>query len=260
MKAGSRIMLSWVGILVVVLNAGCLQLPEPIHAAHSTAWQPEIVARFTDDPIVLDGKLDDVAWTHASVYPLYMTDAETRSGKNVEELSYAMFAWDNRYFYAAVSCEDSDVVAEAEADQEAHWKLGDTVELFIKPSSSTWYWELYGTPAGKKANYFIPGRGRLWLDSFMDYECAFKVAAYIEGSLNEWRDTDKGWAVEMAMPIEALVEQGDPFGEGEAWTALITRVNYSRTIPRMEMSSWPPLPKRDYHLIEHYAPLHLVKE
>jgi hypothetical protein len=53
----------------------------------------------------------------------------------------------------------------------------------------------------------------------------YKSAVWIDGTLNDARDRDKGWAVELALPWSAFVERsgkGRPTA-GEEW-----RINFSR--------------------------------
>lgn len=250
----------WVAMgLALVLVCGCRHPQVSGGTMVEEPARPVIVARHTAVPVVVDGKLDDAAWRNASVYPLMFTAAERKVGTRLQETGYAMLAWDDTHLYAALKCDDSDVVAEGGGDQLSQWKLGDTMELLLKPAAATWYWELHATPAGRKSSIFIPGRGRFWLDSAFDYTCGLSVAADVVGTINHWEDEDKGWSVEMAMPIANLTERGDAFGQGTHWTVLITRVNFSRTLSNKEFSMWPPMPCLDFHLTEHYATLSLVK-
>jgi hypothetical protein len=137
--------------------------------------------------------------------------------------------------------------------------MGDLMELFLKPEDHTWYWELYATPRGKKTSFWFPGRGRLGLESCYKYECGLRVAAQVQGTLNNWQDKDIGWTVEVAMPIKDLTARGEKFGPGARWTILVARYNYSRYLPWVENSATSQLSKTNYHLLEEYRPLKLVK-
>ena len=143
-----------------------------------------------------------------------------------------------------------------------HYKMGDLCELFLKPADKTWYWELYATPLGKKTTFWFPGRGRTGLPSnFTDYSSGLKVGAQVNGTLNKWEDKDAYWTAEMAMPIKDLTARGEKFGPEADWRILVARYNYSRYSKRQgpEHSTVPQLSKVNYHLLEEYAKLKLIK-
>ena len=111
----------------------------------------------------------------------------------------------------------------------------------------------------KKTSFWFPGRGRLGLPSVEDYKCGLGVAAQCNGTLNDWRDKDKSWTAEMAMPISDLTTRGDKFGPQADWRILVSRYNYSRYLSEKELSMMPKLSETNYHLLEEYAILRLVK-
>ncbi len=120
--------------------------------------QYEVTARYTAVPVVIDGVLDDPAWENAQVYKLSFSKDRDNE---LEEKGSAMVAWDSDYLYAGFKFYDSDIVALGEEDQIHHYRMGDVAEVFLNPAGQTYYRELYVTPAGNKAHFFIPGRGRL---------------------------------------------------------------------------------------------------
>ncbi len=218
-----------------------------------------LVAKFTATPVALDGNLDDAAWKKAEKYKLRLPADKAAEGKKLLEPGEVMLAWDDNFFYVAASLADSDVVAEGDEDQLHHYRMGDLIELFLKPDDQSWYWELYATPKGKKTSFWFPGRGRLGLESCYKYDCGLRVAARVDGTLNDWQDKDKGWTVEMAMPIADLTARGETFRPGSKWSILVARYNYSRYLPWVENSATSALSRTNYHLLEEYRPLKLVK-
>jgi hypothetical protein len=220
-----------------------------------------MVAQYTSTPIKLDGSLDDPAWQSAEVYPMYLPGDMTKQDYEPVESGEVRLAWDDNYFYVGVKYYDSDIVAEGKKDQLPHYQLGDLCEVFLKNDSFTWYWELYGTPLGKKTNYFFPGWGRLGLPSMSDYKSGLKVAAQVKGTVNNWKDKDESYTVELAMPIKDLTALGGAFAPGEPWRILVARYNYSRYIKKQgpELSTSPNLSAANYHLIKEYARLCIEK-
>jgi hypothetical protein len=233
-------------------NDGSAQPPPPM----------TMQALFTASPVHVDGKLDDAVWKKATVYPMRLPlNQEVKD--SLQGNGEVQLAWDKKFFYVAVRFTDDDIVAEGKEDQLHHYKMGDLCELFLKSDDHTWYWELYATPLGRKTAFWFPGRGRVGLPSgFEDYRCGLRVAAQFSGTLNDWRDKDTGWTAEMAMPIADLTAHGETFGLDDGhWRILVARYNYSRYLPCQgaELSSVPRLSTANYHLLEEYAILKLVR-
>ncbi len=254
------------GLLLLAMTGCATSRP----GAPNSPQHPVMEAAHAKDPIKLDGKLDEAVWKRARPYPLQLA----QSGSELDRLhsprlaagdprplegGTVRLAWDDRYLYVGVQFTDSDVVAEANSDQHHQYNFGDTAELFLKPENQTWLWEMYATPAGHKTTFFYPGAGQAFLPSAANYHSRLKVAAHVNGSLNQWRDRDEGWSAEYAVPLEELKEVGQPLTPDTPWLILISRYNYSRYLPAKELSSTPRQPYPAYKLVDYYARLKLVK-
>jgi hypothetical protein len=246
---------AWLGVAgSVALLTGCVCMCKGAKA------RPEMTAHYTSVPVTVDGDLNDPAWKTAQVYPLSFSVADkTTLGTEVTEAGEARICWDDNYFYLGVKFYDSDVVAEGKEDQLHHYLMGDVAELFLKPVDKTWYWEMYVTPAGRRTTLWFPGRGRLGLKSCEDHPGNLRVAALCQGTLNKWEDKDTSWTGEMAVPIKELTARGETFGVGSHWTILVSRYNYGAYLSNKELSMTPRLSQTNYHLLEEYAILNLVK-
>jgi len=246
---------AWLGAAgSIALLTGCACL------CQKAKPQAVMTARYTAVPVTVDGDLNDPAWKDAQVYPLSFSVAEKATlGTEVTEAGEARICWDDKYFYLGVKFFDSDIVAEGKDDQLHHYQMGDVAELFLKPAGKTWYWEMYVTPAGRRTTLWFPGRGRLGLKSCEDNPGNLRVAALCHGTLNNWEDKDSFWTGEMAVPVEELRKGGEPFGAGARWTIMVSRYNYSRYLSNKELSMAPRLSQTNYHLLEDYAILNLVK-
>lgn len=260
---------------LILVAAGCCTCPkanpccksggqEACPAARESAKPAEravMAAKFTAMPVKIDGNLDDPVWKDAKVYPLHLgADAEV-GGVTLQEPGEACLAWDDKFLYVGVKYTDSDIIAEGDKDQLHHYLMGDLAEVFLKPASNTWYWELYVTPRGNKTHLWFAGRGRMGLKSAEDNSMEMHVAAQNQGTLNDWRDKDTSWTGEMAIPIAELTRYGDTFRSGSEWLILVSRYNYSRFLNTRgaELSMTPKLPVTSYHYNEGYARLILEK-
>lgn len=225
--------------------------------------RPVVKAVRAAEPVVVDGRLDDPVWRRAPRYALEKSAERTaqRPGGTVDP-GYVQFAWDDEYFYLAARFTDRDVQAWSDEDQKHHYNLGDVCELFLKPRDSTWYWEMYVTPKGNKTLFWFPGPGLLRHPSNFEHDPApLRVAAQVQGTLNDWSDVDEGWTAEMAVPISLLTEHGDAFGPGAEWLLLVGRYSHSRYGEHQgpQLTSHPRLPRGGFHDWRNYADLQFVE-
>ena len=244
-------------LILVVWIVGCASGNK--NAASKISASPTVMdAKYSSIPIKIDGILNENTWEKATVYEFEIS--RDQNNKTPKEKGQVRFAWDSKYFYLGASFKDSDVVAEGKVDNLHHYKFGDVCELFLQPISNSWYWELYATPNNKKTVFWYPSRGRLGLPSgFENHNCGLKVASQCNGTLNDWTDIDDGWTVEMAVPIRDLTARGDRFDIGTDWRILVGRYNYSKYLDNRELSIAPELSQTNFHLLEEYAILHLIK-
>lgn len=181
--------------------------------------------------------------------------AEPADGRPAESGVFRI-AWNEEFITVAGELRDSDLVDQGRRDQEQHYQTGDVFEVFLKPATDTYYWEFYATPAALQSAFFFPGRGHLALpECYAERGLKIVVRANRDGTLNQWRDRDRSWRAVMRIPTAALQQYGAAVGPGAEWRLLVARYNYSRYLPRPELSSFPRLPRPDFHLYEAYAVL-----
>jgi len=215
-------------------------------------------------PIVVDGVLDEEIWENAPAYP--MNPAPGRSSPIPFAGGTLRFAWDDEHLYFAAELEDDNILAYKDADGEHHYAFGDVIELFVAPADKTWYWELYATPLGRQTVMFLQRTEDMPPDSFPRItileDVRMDVAVKVDGTVNDLGDKDKGWIVEMAVPVSELTKMGDAWGPGSEWTILVGRYDYSRYFDergeqdaQFELSSAPALSRMSFHLKDEYARL-----
>lgn len=229
--------------------------------------RPIVTAKYISHPLKMNGKMSDHAWIQAKAYSLelplkaYSNQPESIQktvGLVLREKGSVKLLWSKEYLYIGAYFEDSDVVADGKEDQTLHCNSGDLIEVFLKPETDTYYWEIYGTPHEKKTVIFYPGRGRHFLPSNMESDNSeIIVKTSINGTLNNWKDKDKSWTVEFAIPIKMLTAHGADFDKSSQWTIMVARYNYSRYLPLKELCSFPLLSNSNFHLHEEYAHLNM---
>ncbi len=224
---------------------------------------PEVIkARHTNEPINIDGFLNDNAWENAERYSLML--GGDQGGGRPQEKGDAMLLWDDNFLYVGIFFEDSEIVQEGEKDQMHLYNTGDLVEIFLKPADSPWYWEIYCTPNNRRTAFFFKGQkgeGKPLYDDFENIShlknMDVQVAANVNGELNNRKTKDKYWTAELAIPARGLTQYGNDFGYGADWRVLIARYNYDNHLEEKELSMLPKLSRTKYHLVNEYAMLKL---
>jgi hypothetical protein len=182
--------------------------------------------RRANSPIQVDGTPNEPAWRRAAWTPLFI-DIEGSAKPKPRFRTRAKMLWDDQYFYIAAQLEephlwatyrDHDSVIFHEHDFEVFLDPdGDTRDYFefeINVLNTTWDLHL-NKPyrfGGKADNgWEIPG---------------LRSAVRAQGTINNPRDRDRGWTLEIAFPWSAF-NRGPrppvPPQTGESW-----RVNFSR--------------------------------
>jgi hypothetical protein len=177
-------------------------------------------------PIRIDGRLDKPVWQEAPWTDDFV-DIEGDAKPRPRFRTGVKMLWDDQFFYVGAELEEPHVWATLTKHDSVIYHDND-FEVFIDPNgdSHEYYefeinalntgWDLLLTrpykDGGRAVNSWeIPG---------------LKTAVYINGTLNNPSDIDKGWTVEMAFPWKALGElayRPAPPHDGDQW-----RVNFSR--------------------------------
>ncbi|MDD4816720.1 MAG: carbohydrate-binding family 9-like protein [Victivallaceae bacterium] len=240
--------------------------------AAAAAERPVVYAAPTGgSPVGTDGKLDAAAWDKAPVYTL-LRPIEWKSyykelppeklaayGDAVLEPATLQVLYDDDNLYLGFNVTDREVKAKGTKDQEAHFVLGDLIEVFIKPDFRDYYWELYSTPTAKKTAYeFVSqrkgatGNEKLQLD--------FTVDSFVNGTVNDGK-LDDGWTTVFTIPRKSLAKYGDEFTGDGRWTLLIGRYNYLDSgFVKEELSAYPQITKVDFHALPEYAAIKFMPE
>ncbi len=181
--------------------------------------------RRATSPIRIDGRLSERAWQQAA-WTDWFVDIRGDSHSPPRLRTRAKMLWDNRYLYVAAELEEPHVWATLREHDSVIFHDND-FEIFLNPTGDgrnyfefevnalNTGWDLFlarpYSQGGKADNgWEIPG---------------LQSAVRVEGTLNDPRDIDRGWTVELALPWAAFTARsgvGRPSARDE-W-----RVNFSR--------------------------------
>jgi ketosteroid isomerase-like protein len=184
-------------------------------------------------PLVIDGRLDDAAWTDAP-WTEDFVDIEGDRRPKPRVRTRAKMLWDDRYFYIAAELEEPHVWGTLTKHDSIIFNDND-FELFIDPDGDNHdYYEFEINALNTSWDLFLPlpykDLGRA--DNSWDIP-GLKTSVHVAGTLNDPSDRDTGWTIEIAIPWEALREfahRPAPPNDGDQWRVDFSRVEWQHRI------------------------------
>jgi hypothetical protein len=204
-------------------------------AANRSAYVPPkgYLCYRASGPIKIDGRLDEAAWQQAPWTDLFV-DIEGDAKPRPRFRTRVKMLWDDQYFYVGAELEEPHVWGTLTQHDSVIFQDND-FEVFIDPNGDNHeYYEFEINALNTGWDLLLP---RPYKDGGMAVNSweipGLVTAVYIDGTLNDPRDTDRGWTLEIAFPWKVLGElayQPAPPREGDQW-----RVNFSRVEWRHEV-------------------------
>ena len=206
----------------------------------------EYVCRHTATPPRIDGKLDDEAWRRVPAAVELSWCYGTKTGPPVHA-TRAKLCWDKEALYVSFQCDDPDVWSTITQRDGPLWE-GEVVEVYIDPDGDGLrYKELEVNPLntvidldiGKQTNYGIPAAD---VARFKQWDAAgWLTAVTCLGTTDVRDDTDRGWQVEMAIPMSCFADSATvPPRPGDRWRLQLYRIDRSADLLKPEFSAWSP--------------------
>jgi carbonic anhydrase/acetyltransferase-like protein (isoleucine patch superfamily) len=218
---------------------------------------PTVRCRRASGPIVVDGSLDEAAWSRAEAVHLLLAG----DGEAPRLTTEVRLCWDDRYLYAAFSCKDTDIWGSYTQRDEPLYDE-EVVELFLSPTNDLrHYFEFELSPRNTlfDAKVFSPegDRRSMLLDVEWNAE-GMQTAVRVAGTLDTRTDVDLGWIAEIAIPFADLGLAGPP-SPGDTWRANFYRIERGEV---EEFSAWSPTLKvpADFHVPARFGTLQFVVE
>jgi hypothetical protein len=197
-------------------------------------------------PPKIDGVVDS-AWRQAATVRPFVVPA---TKVPAESPTVARLLWDDRCLYVCFEASDLDVWSYY-VDRDAATCQEDVLEIFLKPGAdSVEYCNFEINALGTVYDAHIQHQGFPMAPRWQAWDCAdLRVGIRVLGTLNQGRDQDRGWVMEVAIPFASL-----PFGHGRApvpgeeWLFHLGRYDYSLYLPAgRELSSCAPLSRPAFH-------------
>ena len=196
------------------------------------------IAHRSTKPPVIDGRLNDGAWRDAPWTDLFVDivgDAKPRPRFDTR----IKMLWDDQFLYVGADLKEPHVWATLTEHDSVIFRDPD-FEVFIDPNGdSLEYYEFEINALGTYWDLFLPKPYSQGGKASNAWEVpGLKSAVFVDGTINDARDTDRGWSIELAFPWSVLGEYAHrpaPPHTDDEW-----RINFSRV-------EWPiEIKGRDY--------------
>jgi hypothetical protein len=186
-------------------------------------------------PPRIDGRLDDASWAGAA-WTADFVDIEGDGKPRPALRTRAKMLWDDERFYVAAEIREPHLWATLTRHDSVIFQ-DDDFEVFIDPDGDSHeYYEFEINALGTGWDLLLPRPYKDGGRAVDHWEIpGLASAVHLDGSLNDPRDTDRGWSVELAFPWDVLGElahRPSPPRDGDQW-----RVNFSRVDWTMEIAN-----------------------
>jgi hypothetical protein len=219
--------------LLAGLCAGAAQQRDVVFEDYPEITPRVYVCERAHGPLTIDGKLDDPAWGDAAWSDDFLDIQGDKKPKPRHRTRMKML-WDDTHLYIGAWLDEPHVWATLTKHDSVIFHDND-FEVFLDPDGdSHLYAELELNALNTTWDLLL---SRPYKDGGKAIDAweipGMRTAIHIDGTLNDPRDTDKGWGVEIAWPWKSLAELSytpSPPRDGDRW-----RINFSRVQWRHEV-------------------------
>ena len=195
--------------------------------------------RFTEDPIDVDGRLDEPAWQQAAVIDGFSMPWLAAAARIPARITRARLLWDRGGLYVAAEMEDSDLYADV-TEHDGDTSRNDVFEVHLQPDpAKPARYEFHVTPANTLLDLFVPLRGHE-ARFLREREFHLKSAIALQGTLDWTDDKDKGWTCELRIPWADLMATGGRPEAGDEWRFALARRDFDTKREKPELSTSMP--------------------
>jgi serine/threonine protein kinase len=220
--------------LLVLLLWGCSSSKPGIWRSDAPVPRPKsYVCYHVSSPLSIDGKLDEADWAGVP-WTDNFTDIEGDRRPAPRYRTRAKMLWDDECFLIGAEVSEPHIWAKLVKRDTVIYYDND-FEVFIDPNGDNHeYYEFEMNALNTVWDLFLPkpyrDQGRA-VDSWnID---GLKTAVNIKGTLNDPRDIDSCWTVEVAMPWKSLAMYAHkqiPPAEEDQWRVNFSRVEWTMTV------------------------------
>ncbi|MCD8742523.1 carbohydrate-binding family 9-like protein [Mucilaginibacter roseus] len=193
--------------------------------AHLFTTPEHYIVTHTAKAPVIDGDINDKIWDQAK-WTSSFADIEGDAKPKPQYNTQLKMLWDDSNLYIAVKMDEPNLWAYLTHHDDIIFQDND-FELFVDPDNNGRnYFEIEVNQLNKIFDLFLPKAYRHGGNALISWDTpGMRSAVKLQGTLNNPKDTDKGWTVEFAIPLKSIMfgfNTGTP-AEGSLW-----RINFSR--------------------------------
>ena len=190
----------------------------------------------TKDEIKIDGNLSEKSWRKAkSVWLVdYKTAKKPYNKTNVKML------YDDKYLYIAFKCYDIDIWATMKNKDDDLWKE-EVVEVFIDDDGDGKnYLEIEVNPLNTIWDGKISDPKTYKVKKAKKYNSGVITAVKVKGTINNRKDKDEYWIVEMAIPFNNFTKVKNIRQKENVWRVNFCRCDGKVSLKNREYTAWSP--------------------
>lgn len=196
-------------LLLLTILAGADLLLATAPAAVSQELPRRYPASYATDPIVVDGKLDEVCWVKAPWTEDFVDIEGDRKPKPAFQ-TRAKMLWDDQHLYIAAELKEPHLQGSLTVRDSVIFQDND-FEVFIDPDNNTLNYgefEINALNTGWDLRLTKPYSKGGEADDGWNID-GLQTAVHLNGTLNDPSDTDVSWTIELAIPWKGLVALDD---------------------------------------------------
>jgi len=211
----------------------CIATLAPVLAGQAADPPRSYRAVRTAVPPVIDGDLGESAWANVAPSEPFVDIEGARRPAPSHETRFQM-TWDDSALYLAATLTEPDLWATI-TERDAVIYHDNDFEWFIDPDGDALrYFEFEVNALGTVWDLFLPKPYRDGGKAENGWNIdGLRSAVRLRGTLNDPRDRDTSWTVEMAIPWAAFADSGRtviPPVPGTAWRINFSRVQWDRDV------------------------------
>lgn len=193
--------------------------------AHLFTTPEHYIITHTSKAPLIDGDINDKIWDQAK-WTSSFVDIEGDAKPKPQYNTQLKMLWDDSNLYIAVKMDEPHLWAYLTHHDDIIFQDND-FELFVDPDNNGRnYFEIEVNQLNKIFDLFLPKAYRHGGNALISWDTpGMRSAVKLQGTLNNPKDTDKGWTVEFAIPFKSIIfgfDTNKP-ADGSLW-----RINFSR--------------------------------
>lgn len=205
-------------------------------------------AQRTGEKMKIDGCLTESSWNTVK-YSEDFADIRGLDWPTPAMKTNVKMLWDNECLYIGARIEEKNITGDITSRDAIIWKNND-FEVFIDPyGDGKLYYEIENNALGTIMDLLMDkpySEGGVFI---MNWDCkGLQLAVSYDGTLNNSKDTDKAWYVEMAIPFAALQRDFKDPRASKVWRINFSRVEWLVKGGPEENWVWSPTGKVDMHM------------